>query len=100
MTHTGDSRYGPPGIEGWKEEPIGGFGRTGRAVQPCAIAAAMQLIAAHNWANDERHKLLELQDVEYEAQRAYRQDDQVDPENRFEFPAFLTYVIASAPFQA
>jgi DNA invertase Pin-like site-specific DNA recombinase len=55
-----------------------------KLVEPFAIEAAMQVIEAHNRANDEQHKLLalELQDAEYEAQRAYRQYDQVDPENR------------------
>ncbi len=55
-----------------------------RLVDPFAIEAAMQVIEAHNQADDEQRRLLELelQSAEYEAQRAYRQYDQVDPENR------------------
>ena len=55
-----------------------------KLVEPFAVAAAMAAIAAHNRADDEQCKLLELelQSAEYEAQRAYRQYDQVDPENR------------------
>ena len=55
-----------------------------KLVEPFAIEAAMQVIETHNQAEDEQRKLLqlELQSAEYEAQRAYRQYDQVDPENR------------------
>jgi DNA invertase Pin-like site-specific DNA recombinase len=55
-----------------------------KLVEPFAIEAALQVIEAHNQAEDEQRKLfeLELQSAEYEAQRAYRQYDQVDPENR------------------
>lgn len=55
-----------------------------KLVEPFAIDAALQAIDAHKRTDDERSKLLELelQSAEYEAQRAYRQYDQVDPENR------------------
>jgi hypothetical protein len=55
-----------------------------KLVEPFAIEAALQVVEAHNKAdNAQRHLLeLELQSAEYEAQRAYRQYDQVDPENR------------------
>jgi len=55
-----------------------------KLVEPFAIEAAMQVIEGHQRADEEQHKLLvlELQSAEYEAQRAYRQYDQIDPENR------------------
>jgi hypothetical protein len=55
-----------------------------RLVEPFAIEVSLQVIETHNAAYDEQRKLLELelQSAEYEAQRAYRQYDQVDPENR------------------
>lgn len=53
-------------------------------VEPLALEAALQTIEAHNRAQDEQRKLLELelQSAEYEAQRAYRQYDRIEPENR------------------
>lgn len=55
-----------------------------RLVEPFAMEASLQVIETHNAAHDEQRKLLELelQSAEYEAQRAYRQYDQVEPENR------------------
>ena len=55
-----------------------------RLVEPFAIDAALEVIEARNNAHDEHSKLLELelQSAEYEAHRAYRQYNQVDPENR------------------
>jgi DNA invertase Pin-like site-specific DNA recombinase len=55
-----------------------------KLIEPFAMEAVMETIETHNRADDEQRKLLELelQSAEYEAQRAYRQYDQVDPDNR------------------
>jgi DNA invertase Pin-like site-specific DNA recombinase len=55
-----------------------------KLVEPLAIEAAMQVIEAHDRADDEQRGLLELelQSAEYDARHAYHQYDQVDPENR------------------
>ena len=55
-----------------------------KLAEPFAIEAALQVIEAQDKADSaQRHLLeLELQGAEYEAQRAYRQYNQVEPENR------------------
>lgn len=55
-----------------------------RVVEPLAIEASLKAIEEFNGEVNEESKLieLELENAEYEAQRAYRQYDQVDPENR------------------
>lgn len=55
-----------------------------KVAEPLALQAALEAIDEHDRADDEQRKLLELelQSAEYEAQRAYRQYDRVDPENR------------------
>ena len=55
-----------------------------KIVEPLAIEASIKTIEEFNKEIDERKKLLilELESAEYETQRAYRQYNKVDPENR------------------
>lgn len=54
------------------------------AVEPLAIEVSLKAIEEFNKGIEEKRKmlLLELEMVEYEAERAYRQYNKVDPENR------------------
>ncbi len=55
-----------------------------RVVEPTALEAAMELAREGDRSLDDRQKALalELQQIEYEARRAQKQYDAVDPENR------------------
>lgn len=55
-----------------------------RVVEPLAIDASVKAIDEYNKEIDQERKLflLELESAEYEAERAYRQYNKVDPENR------------------
>lgn len=55
-----------------------------KVVEPLALEASLKAIEELNDGIEEEKKLLELelQNVEYEADRAYRQYNKVDPENR------------------
>lgn len=55
-----------------------------KVVEPLALEASVKAIEDVNKGIDEENKLLELelQNAEYEAERAYRQYDKTDPENR------------------
>jgi DNA invertase Pin-like site-specific DNA recombinase len=55
-----------------------------KVVEPFAIAASLKTADKMNAGIEEQHRLveLELESAQYEAQRAYRQYNKVDPENR------------------
>jgi DNA invertase Pin-like site-specific DNA recombinase len=55
-----------------------------KVVEPLAIDASLKAVEELNKGIEEERKLLELelQNAEYEAERAYRQYNKVDPENR------------------
>ncbi len=59
-----------------------------RVVEPFAIDASLKAIEDFNKDIDEHKKMieLELEDAEYEVQRAYRQYNKVEPENRLVRP--------------
>jgi len=55
-----------------------------RVVEPVAIEASLRAVEEYNQRTEERQRLLklELEQAEYEAERAYRQYNKAEPENR------------------